>query len=246
MNKSSIPISKISTLLQKNKWVKLLEILFVFIIAFVFIKLMSPWVNGNPMFKQAVIWFAYILMLLIIALGMKLRGEDASSFGLNLGRFTLESGFKIMLLSLLTFVLAAGGFILGSIIMANITGIPEGSNFDGLNYIKDNLLILMVSLLGVYIVSSFGEEVIYRGFLIKRIEELEISKKHSTKIALIISSVVFGLIHYEWGPMGMVQTGFMGLALGLCYVKMNRKLWIMILSHGYMDTILLVQLYFAE
>ena len=45
--------------------------------------------------------------------------------------------------------------------------------------------------------------------------------------------------------MGIVQTGFMGLALGICYVKLKRKLWALILAHAYMDTVLMVQLYLS-
>ena len=43
----------------------------------------------------------------------------------------------------------------------------------------------------------------------------------------------------------MVQTGCMGLALGVSYLVVGRNLWVTILAHGYMDTILVVQMYFA-
>lgn len=72
-------------------------------------------------------------------------------------------------------------FIIGSIAMANITGIPEGSaDMSGYAFLKDNLGMLFLSLLGVYIVSSFGEEVIYRGFLINRISEIGRQTKKAT------------------------------------------------------------------
>ncbi len=61
----------------------------------------------------------------------------------------------------------------------------------------------------------------------------------------MISSIVFGLIHFDWGLVGMVQTGFMGLALGVSYLAVRRNLWVLILAHGYMDTILILQMYFA-
>ena len=114
------------------------------------------------------------------------------------------------------------------------------------DYLKHNLGMLFLVLGGVYIVSSFGEEVIYRAFLINRISRFGAWSKHGTAIAVILSSVVFGLAHYEWGPMGMVQTGFMGLALGICYIKLKKRLWILILAHAYMDTILMVQMYLAS
>ena len=43
----------------------------------------------------------------------------------------------------------------------------------------------------------------------------------------------------------MVQMTFMGLTLGLCYLVVGRNLWILILAHAYLDTILLLQIYFA-
>ena len=39
-------------------------------------------------------------------------------------------------------------------------------------YLQGNLPMLLLSLAGVYIVSSFGEEVLYRGFLINRLAEI--------------------------------------------------------------------------
>ena len=44
----------------------------------------------------------------------------------------------------------------------------------------------------------------------------------------------------------MVQTTFMGLALGASYLVVRRNLWVVILAHAYMDTILMVQMYLAS
>jgi membrane protease YdiL (CAAX protease family) len=237
--------NKIGVHLKTNKLFKLGEILFVFIIAFTFIKLMDPYVADKPILKQAVIWIANILMLLIVWLGFKLRGENWKDFGLTFNSITWKSGLKVFILSLLVFALAAAGFIIGSIIMANITGIPQGSNMSGYDYLKNNILMLLLTLGGVYIVSSFGEEVIYRAFLINRISQFGRDSKRSNLIAVILSSIIFGLVHFEWGPIGIVQTGFMGLVLGICYIKLKKRLWILILAHAYMDTILMLQLYLS-
>lgn len=238
--------TKIGNQLQKNNLFKIGEILFLFIFAFFFILLILPLAGNNPILKQTVLWIANILMLIYVWIGLKLRGESWKDFGLTFKSISLRGGIKTLLLSLLVLVLALAGFIIGSIIMANITGIPEGANMTGYDYLKDNIGILLMTLAGVYIVSSFGEEVIYRGFLITRISQIGTDSKKATIIAIILSSIIFGLIHYSWGPMGMVQTGFMGLALGICYIKLKRRLWILILAHAYMDTILMIQMYMAS
>jgi uncharacterized protein len=239
-------LTKIGIHLQSTIWFKIGEIVLVFASAFGLMKVLSPLAEGDPIMKQAVIWTANILMLFIVAVGLKFRGENWQDFGLTFNSISWKDGLKVFLLSLLVFVLALAGFIIGSIIMANITGIPEGADMSGYDYLKDNIGMLLLTLAGVFIVSSFGEEVIYRGFLINRISQFGVDSKKGRVIAVILSSIVFGLVHYEWGPMGMVQTGFMGLALGICYIKLKKRLWILIIAHAYMDTILMVQMYLAS
>ncbi len=236
-NKENLNLrDKIGVKLQNNIVFKIGEIILVFISAFVLIKLLNPLVGDNPILKQALVWIANILMLFIVFTGIKLRGESWKDFGLTFNSISWKDGGKVFLLSLLVFALAVAGFIIGSIIMANITGIPETSNMSGYDYLKDNIGMLLLTLGGVYIVSSFGEEVIYRAFLINRISQIGLDTKTGGIIALILSAIIFGFAHYEWGSMGIAQTGFMGLALGICYVKFKKRLWILNFStciYGY-------------
>jgi membrane protease YdiL (CAAX protease family) len=233
--------------LQANALFKIGEIIVLFIIVIAFVGLIIPLVGDNLIQKQLLVWIANILMLCYVWIGIKLRGEKWSDFGLTMKTLSLREVVKTFMLSILVLAFALAGFIIGSIIMANITGIPEGSaDMSGYDYFKDNIGMLLLTLGGVYIASSFGEEVIYRAFLINRISELGQKTKKATIIAVILSSIIFGLVHYDWGPMGIVQTGFMGLALGICYVKLKKRLWILILAHAYMDTVLMVQLYLAS
>ncbi len=179
-------------------------------------------------------------------MGLILRGESWKDFGLTFKSISWNQAFKTFLLSLLVMVLGLAAYVLGSIVMANITGIPEPADMSGYDYLKDNVGMFLLTLVGVYIVSSFGEEVIYRAFLINRISQLGQETKKATIIAVILSAVIFGLIHYEWGPMGIVQTAFMGLVMGICYIKLKKRLWILVLAHAYMDTILMVGVYMAS
>lgn len=238
--------SEIGRLLQSNRLMKVAEILLLFLLVLAFIKVVLPLAGENPIYKQLVLWLANVLMLIFVWVGLRLRGESWEHFGLKFKLPTFKRGFNTFLLSILVFILAMAGFVIGSIVMANITGIPEGSDMSGYDFLKNNLPMLLVTLIGVYIVSSFGEEVIYRAFLITRFSEIGKNKKGAIVLAVILSSVIFGLIHYGWGPMGIVQTAFMGLALGICYIKLKKRLWVLILAHAYMDTILMVQMYLAS
>ncbi len=239
-------MERIKDLLMTNNKIKLLEILLVFFVAAVIILIFLKEGDENLIHNQIVLWAANVAMLLMVWLGLRIRGEGWDSLGLKAAKTGFKGLLKTFLLSLLVLVLALAGFILGSIIMANITGIPEPSDMSNYAFLKDNLGMLFLMLMGVYIVSSFGEEVIYRGFLINRFSEFSSDTKKVRLLAVLLSSIIFGLIHYSWGPMGMVQTFFMGLALGLCYIYLKKRLWPLVLAHAYMDTILLLQIYLAS
>lgn len=222
------------------------EIFFVFLVPLLIISSMSSWAGDDPLRSMGVVWVGNVIMLLMIWAGLKLRGESWADFGLTFRSISYKKGLKIFGLSLLVFVIGSASYIAGGALMANFTGVPESPDFSIYDYLYGNLGMLFLSLGSVYIISSFGEEVIYRAFLINRIAQFGVSSKYGTAIAVIISSVIFGLVHYQWGLMGMIQTGFMGLAFGICYIKLKKRLWILILAHAYMDTILIVQMYLSS
>lgn len=243
-NPSAIP--KISIPLRWKRLFIAGEIVLLFAIALTFILVMDGVAKDNPLVKQLIVWVANIIMLLLVWISLRFHGERLVDLGLIFKPITGREIIKAFLLSLLVFVLAMIGFMVGSIIMANISGIPQSTNLSGYDFLKDNIGLLAVTLIGVYIASSLGEEVVYRAFLINRISQLTLNTNAGLVLAVIVSSIIFGLVHYEWGITGVVQTGFMGLALGICYIKLKKRLWILVLAHAYMDTILMVQLYLAS
>jgi len=220
---------------------RLLEIAAVFGAALIIIVVGLPFAGDNFMAKQLVIWVANVAMILIVALGLKRRGEGWSHFGVR----RIENGLRLIGASLLAFVFAIAAFVIGSIIMANITGIPESADMSSYEFLSGNLPMLFVALSGIFIASSFGEEFVYRGFLTTRIAEMMGGHKRAWIWAVVISSLAFGLAHYSWGPMGIVQTTFMGAALAIAWIKAKRNLWVVIIVHAYMDVILMVQMYLA-
>lgn len=225
--------------LQENKSAKLLEIIAVFLPAIIIALLAQFIIEENPIIRQSIVWMANMIMLTIVWMGLKVRNQSWKDLGLSLNSIN----FKTLLLSFVVFVAALVGFIFGSIVMANIIGIPTETDMSGYNYIQDNLPMLILALLAVFIASSFGEEVIYRGFLITRISEIGGSSKIWIWIAVLLSSTIFGLVHFDWGLMGIVQTGFMGLALAISYIILDRNLWVLVFAHAYLDAILMVQMY---
>lgn len=238
--------TKIGYLLNTHRIVKISELLLVFLSALALMKLLAPYAGDNQFKKFGIVWGANLWMLGLIWLGIKLRGQKWSDFGLTFGRIRFKESSRIFLLSLLVCVLGLAGYMLGTLIMANISGMPESADMSTYEYLNNNLLMLILSLLGVYIISSFGEEVIYRAFLINRISELGLDTRFGKIASVLISAAIFGSVHYTWGATGMVSTGFMGLVMGMCYLKFKKKLWILVLAHAYMDTLLLVGVYLSS
>ena len=229
--------------LLTNKLAKVGELVGVFIPAFAVIVFVGGMVGENPLLRGGVILAANLLMIATVWLGLRLRGQGWTHFGLSFRLGSRRTVVRTVLLSFAVFVAAVLAVVVGAIVMANIVGRPEGADMSGYTYLRGNLPVLIVSLGVVYISSSFSEEVIYRAFLMTRIAELGSGSKGAWRLAVVVSAIVFGMIHSAWALTGMVQMGFMGLALGVSYLVVRRNLWVMILAHVYLDTVLLVPLY---
>jgi membrane protease YdiL (CAAX protease family) len=232
-------------LLRTSKFAQAAEIAVVFLVGLALIAGARPFVGENPLAFHGLVWVANIVMLLTVWWGLRLRAQDCGHFGLRFRRPDRPQLVRTVLQSLAVFACAVAAFVAGAIGTASLLGVPETADMSGFRYLRGNLPLLLLSLPAVYLVSSFGEEVLYRGFLINRIAEIGTGSRWSRSIAIGISSLVFGLIHSDWNVAGMVQTGSMGMLLGVSYVVLGRNLWVPILAHGYADTLLLLQLYLA-
>lgn len=125
-------------------------------------------------------------------------------------------------------------------IMGIIVGIVSGIAFYiGLTF-DSNPSIWKVLVEGIiyYIGVAIVEELYVRGLLLNLIEKISYKSKHSTLIAIIISSVIFGIGHI-FGVLGepilvivtkVIWTIAMGMYFGAIYKKTN-NLWIPIILH---------------
>lgn len=218
------------------------ELLVVFALPLGFLLLVAPLASGDPLRFQVLVWVANVMMLSLIWVGLRLRGQGWSHLGLPIVRPTPSTVMKALATSVLVCVAAVAAFAVGAIMAANLFGMPAASDTSAYAFMQGDLPMLLGVLVAAWIVSSLGEEVVYRGFLVNRLAELSAPPSRWT-IPVLVSAVIFGLAHYSWGPTGIVQTGFMGLVLGAAYVRLNRRLWVMVLAHAYMDTALFVQMY---
>jgi len=90
----------------------------------------------------------------------------------------------------------------------------------------------------IWLGAAICEEIVFRAFLIGRIEAaFGGASRAATGAAIVLSSVIFGAAHAYQGPTGIMITGFLGLLFAIVYVAAGRNLWFNILVHGVYDTL---------
>jgi len=194
---------------------------------------------------QLAAWTTSLAMIAAVIVLQRRRGESLRHLGLERFPSNIRSFAKLLMRGLVALVAALAAFVIGSIVMANITGVPEQADMSGYDFLSRNPAMFLVVLPGVFVASSFGEELVYRGFLTTRFAAIFGSTRSAWIWAGVVSSVLFGLAHYSWGWMGIVQTAFMGGALVVTWRKFGGNLWVVILAHAILDLTLMLQVYFG-
>lgn len=111
---------------------------------------------------------------------------------------------------------------------------------------RGNWKQLLITLAVAWILASFLEESIFRGFLISAPGSLLGKSGIFAFIILLISAVVFGLAHWYQGKSGALSTAIIGLLLGDIFIWSGNNLWMPVLTHGFIDTIGLILIYFNK
>jgi len=142
---------------------------------------------------------------------------------------------------------AALRILLGGLVIEPLTAHfwPPAVGPAGMDAIKGNLLVAFKWLLLVWTFAAVGEEVGYRGYLTTRGADVDNRSKPAYWVAVLVTSVLFGIGHYYKGPSGMIDSGMAGLLLGSAYLLTGRNLWVCVLAHGFIDTFGVVCGYFG-
>ena len=242
---TSAHVSRLGEWLLTSKLVGIVEIVLVFAGAFATLGLVQWLLGKTPNSGHIAATAGILAMLALVLAGLKLRGQGWDHFGLTFKRTAPRQFLKVVLQSVPTFGVAVLAFVVVATVIGLFVGKPEQADYSSYAYLQGKPWLLFGSVMTAWFTASFSEEVLYRGFLITRLAELGGNNRRAVVLAVLISSMLFGLAHIAWGPAGMVQTFAMGLALAIAYLKFGRNLWVTILAHGYMDTALFVSIYIS-
>jgi membrane protease YdiL (CAAX protease family) len=119
---------------------------------------------------------------------------------------------------------------------------PDFSRYDA---IVGNLPAAIAMALILPLTAAIPEEIIYRGFLIGRLEAIFGDMLAAPVLAVAVQSLIFALIHFEWGVGGILLAGVMGAIWGTAYMVCGRNLWIVIMAHSGGHIMLVVGLYLS-
>lgn len=184
-----------------------------------------------------------LLVSLVLAMAwVRARGVSWGSLGLAARHF---SGKTLLLAFLATLGLLLLQIVVGLLMDAANMRVETGS----LDALEDDVSVLIGFLVVVWTTAAFGEELLFRGFLLNALGDLMSPRRadgsRDESWPLIISSVLFGCCHPFYGLAGVILTGLVGLVIGWAYLVFGRNLWLAILTHGLFDTVAVLA-YFAS
>ncbi|HEY2750347.1 CPBP family intramembrane glutamic endopeptidase [Phenylobacterium sp.] len=115
----------------------------------------------------------------------------------------------------------------------------------GTDRIVGNPMAALAALGIVWTFAAFGEEIGYRGYIMKRAADTAGGRRFGWLWGLVFSAVLFGFGHAYKGPAGVLDSTFAGLIMGGLYLLCGRCLWATILAHGLSDTLAVALAYFG-
>jgi membrane protease YdiL (CAAX protease family) len=118
--------------------------------------------------------------------------------------------------------------------------------FTNFTAVHSNLKLTLIYLVLIWGLAAFGEELVYRGYLMTRLAGLLRGTRAAWVISLVIISIVFGCSHTGQGATGMLENVWDGLLLGTVYLACGRNLTAAIVAHGVTDTVDLLLMYLGK
>jgi membrane protease YdiL (CAAX protease family) len=144
-------------------------------------------------------------------------------------------------------------------LLTRLTG--KGPDLTDFLALRGNLTYCLVALALVWTLAAFGEELVWRGYLMNRVAGLfhnatpndslpNHAMKHRSRVAwavsLIVVNVAFGFAHSYQGWTGIIEEGLAGAFLGGMYLATGRNLAVPIVAHGVSDTLDVVLMFFGK
>ncbi len=111
------------------------------------------------------------------------------------------------------------------------------------DFIRNRVSVFISTIIAAWVVGGFYEEIVFRGFIQATTQEWFGKLKHSFWLAGLLTSILFGMYHWQQGIFGMVPSFLGGLLWTALLRRYKDNLWYPIISHALYDTIALTMIY---
>lgn len=159
----------------------------------------------------AIINLGYVLAIIFGGLIPKHQGSSWREIGLE----KPASWLKTALFGVGAWVGAVVVFVAMQMIAVSLLTMlglaPSEIDQSRFNLIEGNLPLFILMVILAWTTIAFGEELFYRAFLITRlIDHTAIGQR----LAIVISGVIFGAVHFAEGSVGILSNGAFGVLFG--------------------------------
>jgi membrane protease YdiL (CAAX protease family) len=206
------------------------KILKLFIVVFL---ILFPHFVPLPFYSYAIVCLAVIIFFL------RSHKRTLQHIGLKRNGLTIHT-FIVGILSGLIWV--AFNKWMYTPFITHFFNVPPYTEYD---FIRNKLTNLIITIIAAWIIGGFYEEIAFRGFIQTTIEEWMAGSRNSFWPAGMITSILFGLYHWQQGIFGMIPSALGGLFWTFLLWRYKRNLWYPIISHAVYDTIALTMIYFG-
>ena len=119
-------------------------------------------------------------------------------------------------------------------------------NLERFSDVEGSAMSFVVLLITNWTLAAFGEEFAYRILLMRGLSYIFGDSKTAKVSALLLQSVMFGLIHSYQGTTGIIGSVFSGLVFGTITLIGRWSIWPAALAHGTNNTIGIIAIYLGE
>ncbi len=181
-----------------------------------------------------------LIVLGLCALSLIVRKERLSVLGFKKAERPLLMAAVILILMV---VWSLFHLSVSMPVLNHLTGTTQDlSSFENLQGDFANLAFL---LLATWTLAAFGEEIVYRGYLQRRVRDILGDGREGIVVAVILTSLLFGLAHIEQGIIGVIITTMDAVIFSAVKLKFNDNLWAAIMAHGFSNTVGIVTFFFT-
>jgi len=112
--------------------------------------------------------------------------------------------------------------------------------------IEGDLVNFMIYIFLGWALGGFCEEIIYRGYVLKRMAIVLGDTNKAWLLSAVMASIVFGFAHSWQGHSGIIVTAVIALLFGLIFTINKNNLAVLVLTHGFYNMIEITLVYMGK